>query len=210
MKLAVEFPSVIYREGPAAVAELARAIERAGYNQIDVFDHVVMEHPGGDRPAAGSAEMPILQALVTLGYVAAVTERIGLGTEVLVLPQRQPVLVAKQVSSIDTLSGGRVRLGVGTGWQESEYQALGMDFHTRGRALDEAISLLRACWTEPSITLRGRFTHVEAMAMAPKPPRSGGPPIWVGGNAPARSKRRARSGMAGWRMRAQPKTASPQ
>ncbi|MHB8574759.1 MAG: LLM class flavin-dependent oxidoreductase, partial [Dehalococcoidia bacterium] len=152
MKLAVEFPSVIFREGPSAVAALAREIERAGYDQLDLFDHVVMEHPGSGRtPGRYPAEMPLLEALVTLGYVAAVTERIGLGTEVLVLPQRQPVLAAKQLSTIDTLSGGRLRVGVGVGWQQSEFEALGMDFHSRGRALDEAIPLLRACWTDQSI-----------------------------------------------------------
>lgn len=198
MKLAVEFPSVIYREGPAAAAELARAIERIGYDELDVFDHVVMEHPTEQRaPGRYPAEMPILEALATLSYVAAVTERIGLGTEVLVLPQRQPVLVAKQVSTIDTLSGGRVRLGVGTGWQEGEYGALGMDFHARGKAMDEAIVLLRACWREPSISFHGRHFNVEAMAMAPKPPTPGGPPIWIGGNAPAALKRAGTLG-DGW------------
>ena len=198
MKLAVEFPSVLYREGPAAVADLARAIERIGFDQLDVFDHVVMGHPLEGR-AAGPypAAMPIMEALTTLAYVAAVTERIGIGTEVLVLPQRQPVLVAKQVSTLDTLSGGRVRLGVGVGWQESEYEALGMDFHTRGAAMDEAIALLRACWTEPSITAEGEHYPVQAMAMEPKPPQTGGPPIWIGGGSPAALKRAGTIG-DGW------------
>ncbi len=198
MKLAVEFPSVIYREGPAAVIELARAIERIGFDQLDMFDHVVMAQPTEQRPPGRyPAEMPILEALTTLAYVAAVTERIGLGTEVLVLPQRQPVLVARQVSTIDTLSGGRVRLGVGSGWQESEYEALGMDFHTRGKALDEAIPLLRACWRERTIDFKGDYNRVDAMAMEPKPPTAGGPPIWVGGGNPAALRRAGRLG-DGW------------
>ena len=198
MKLAVEFPSIIYREGPAAVVELARAVERIGFDHLDVFDHVVMGLPvegraNGPYPPA----MPIMEALMTLGYVAAVTERIGLGTEVLVLPQRQPVLVAKQVSTLDTLSGGRVRLGVGVGWQESEFDALGMDFHTRGTAMDEAIALLKSCWTDPSIDASGEHYPVEAMAMEPKPPNEGGPPIWIGGVAPVALKR-AGTVAAGW------------
>ena len=151
MKLAVEFPSVAYREGPEGVARLARAIEDIGYDELDMFDHVVMGFPiEGREPGPYPGSMPILEAFMTLAYVAAVTSRIRLGTEVVVLPQRQPVLVAKQVSTLDTLSGGRVRLGVGVGWQASEYEALGEDFRNRGARMDEALALLRACWAEPS------------------------------------------------------------
>jgi len=150
MKLTVEFPSVSYREGPEAVRRFARAVEQIGYDHIDVFDHVVMGHPMEGRPPGPyQATMPILEALMLLGHIAAVTTRVGLGTEVLVLPQRQPTLVAKQVSTLDTLSGGRVRLGVGVGWQESEYEALGEDFHTRGARMDEAVPGARG-WTKPS------------------------------------------------------------
>src|SRR5215467_2944648 len=137
MKLSIEFPSVSYREGHEAVARLARAVEQIGYDHIDMFDHVVMGFPiGGRAPGPYPAGMPILEAFMTLAYVAAVTRRIRLGTEVLVLPQRQPVLVAKQISTLDTLSGGRVRLGIGVGWQESENEALGEEFVTRGRRMD--------------------------------------------------------------------------
>src|SRR5438128_2110078 len=140
MKLTVEFPSVSYREGPDAVRRFARAVEQIGYDHIDMFDHVVMGFPiEGRAPGPYPASMPILEALMTLSYVAAVTSRVTLGTEVLVLPQRQPTLVAKQVSTLDMLSGGRVRLGLGVGWQESEYEALGEDFRARGKRMDEAI-----------------------------------------------------------------------
>jgi probable F420-dependent oxidoreductase len=198
MKLSVEFPSVAYREGPQAVARLAQAIERIGYDHIDMFDHVVMGHPTATR-AAGPypAGMPILEALTTLGYLAAVTSRVTLGTEVLVLPQRQPVLVAKQLSTLDTLSGGRVRLGVGVGWQESEYDALGEDFHTRGRRMDEAILLIRAYWRDREVTFAGRDYHASAMAMEPKPPQGSGLPLWVGGNSAAAHRRVGRLG-DGW------------
>src|SRR5204862_3249730 len=178
VKISVEFPSVSYREGPARVVELARAIEAIGYDDLAMFDHVVMGYATETRRAPiYPSQMPILEALVTLGYVAAVTERIGLSTEVLVLPQRQAVLVAKQVSTLDTLSGGRVRLGVGVGWQETEYDALGEDFHTRGARMDEAIRLLRAYWTDARVDFAGTDYHVTAMAMEPKPPQQGRLPI---------------------------------
>jgi probable F420-dependent oxidoreductase len=182
MKLSVEFPSVAYREGPAAVARFARALEETGYDHIDVFDHVVMGYPAAGRPAGPyPATMPILEALMTLAYLAAVTSRVTLGTEVLVLPQRQPTLVAKQVSTLDTLSGGRVRLGVGVGWQESEYEALGVDFATRGARMDEAIRLLRVCWGEAQVDAAGAHYRLTAMGMEPKPPQGRRLPIWIGG-----------------------------
>src|SRR5881628_2530703 len=152
MKLTVEFPSVSYREGPQGVMRLAQAVEQIGYDHIDMFDHVVMGYPREGRPPGPyPPQMPILEALMVLSYMAAVTTRVTLGTEVLVLPQRHPTLVAKQVSTLDTLSGGRVRLGVGVGWQESEYEALGEEFATRGVRMDEAIALLRAWWREAQV-----------------------------------------------------------
>ncbi len=184
MKLSVEFPSVAYREGPQAVARLAQAIERAGYDHIDIFDHVVMGIPGEGRPAGPyNPAMPILEALTALAYIAAVTTRVTLGTEVLVLPQRQPALVAKQVSTLDTLSGGRVRLGVGVGWQESEYDALGESFRDRGARMDEAIALLRAYWTHARVDFASAHYPTDRMAMEPKPPQGARLPIWVGGNS---------------------------
>jgi probable F420-dependent oxidoreductase len=198
MKLTVEFPSVSYREGPAAVAGLARAIERIGYDHIDIFDHVVMGVPIEGRPRGPyNPAMPILEALALLAYLAAVTSRVTLGTEVLVLPQRQPALVAKQVSTIDTLSGGRVRLGVGVGWQESEYHALGEPFGTRGARMDEAIRLLRAYWTDVEVSFSSAYYPTISMAMEPKPPQGGRLPIWIGGNSEAAFRRVGRLG-DGW------------
>jgi probable F420-dependent oxidoreductase len=198
MKLSVEFPSVAYREGPEAVTRLARAIERIGYDHIDIFDHVVMGHPiEGRPPGPYNAAMPILEALMTLSYIAAVTTRVTLGTEVLVLPQRQPVLVAKQVSTLDTLSGGRVRLGVGVGWQESEYEALGEPFKTRGARMDEGIELMRACWAEPRVDFAGVHYRAPAMAMEPKPPQGRQIPVWIGGYSEAAFRRVGRLG-DGW------------
>ena len=190
MKLAVEFPSVAYREGPKAVGKLAKGIEDIGYDQLDVYDHVVMGYDiEGRTKSIYPAQMPIIEAFMMLSYAAAVTEKIGLGTEVLILPQRQPALVAKQVSSLDTLSDGRVRLGVGIGWQESEYEALGESFKTRGRRMDEAMELLRAYWREERIEFESEHYPTEAMAMEPKPPQGGDLPVWVGGNTPPAFRR---------------------
>jgi probable F420-dependent oxidoreductase len=198
MKLSVEFPSVSYREGPAAVAGLARAVERIGYDHIDIFDHVVMGVPIEGRPRGPyNPQMPILEALMALSYMAAVTTRVTLGTEVLVLPQRQPALVAKQVSTLDTLSGGRVRLGVGVGWQESEYEALGEPFPTRGARMDEAIRLLRAYWTDAEVNLTSAHYPTVSMAMEPKPPQGGRLPIWIGGGSEPAYRRIGRLG-DGW------------
>ena len=198
MKLSVEFPSVAYREGPGAVARMARAIEQIGYDHIDVFDHVVMGYPMAGRPPGPyTPTMPILEALMTLSYVAAVTTRVTLGTEVLVLPQRHPTLVAKQVSTLDTLSGGRVRLGVGVGWQESEYEALGEDFRTRGARMDEAIALLRSWWSDAQVDVAGRHYSITAMAMEPKPPQGRRLPIWIGGMSEPAWRRVGRLGN-GW------------
>ncbi len=198
VKLSVEFPSVAYREGRAKVVELARAIEAVGYDDLAVFDHVVMGYATDTRPAPiYPPQMPILEALVTLGFAAAVTERVTLSTEVLVLPQRQAVLVAKQVSTLDTLSGGRMRLGVGVGWQEVEYQSLGEDFSRRGAVMDEAIELLRACWGKERIEARGERFDADAIAMEPKPPQGARLPVWVGGIGTA-ARRRAGTLGDGW------------
>jgi probable F420-dependent oxidoreductase len=198
MKLTVEFPSVSYREGPAAVLKMAKAIEDIGYDGIDIFDHVVMGHPiPGRPPGPYNAAMPILEALVTLGYLAAATTRVTLGTEVLVLPQREPVLVAKQIQTLDTLSAGRIRLGIGVGWQESEYEALGKNFHDRGARMDEAIALLRAYWTDAHVSFTGTHYRANEMAMEPKSPQGGKLPIWIGGASEAALRRVGRLG-DGW------------
>ena len=190
MKLAVEFPSVTYREGGEGIVRLARGIEDIGFDQLDTFDHVIMGFPTPERPAPiYPPKMPVMEALMTLGFVASATSRIGLGTEVLVLPQRQPVLVAKQVATLDTLSGGRMRLGVGVGWQESEYDALEEPFHNRGKRMDEAIRVMRAYWRDEQVDISGDYYTSTAMAMEPKPPQGADLPIWIGGASEAALRR---------------------
>ncbi len=198
MKLTVDYPSVAFREGPAKVLELGKALEDIGYDEIAVFDHVVMGFPTDTRPPPMyPPKMPVLEALILLAQLAAVTDRIGLSTEVLVLPQRQPVLVAKQISTIDLMSEGRVRLGVGVGWQESEYDALEEDFTNRGRRMDEAIALLRTYWSDEQIDFDGEYYSSIAMAMEPKPAQDGGPEIWIGGGSKAALRRTGQLG-DGW------------
>ncbi|WP_416898078.1 MAG: TIGR03619 family F420-dependent LLM class oxidoreductase [Minwuia sp.] len=184
MQLTVEFPSVAYREGPAAMIRMAQEIERIGYDRIDIFDHVVMGYGTDTREEPRyPPKMPIMEALIMAGAIAAVTERIGLGTEVLVLPQRDPTLAAKQVSTIDTLSGGRMRLGVGIGWQPAEYEALGFEYGNRGKRMDEAIRVVRACLRDERIEHKGEYYTLDAVAMEPKSPQGADLPIWVGGNS---------------------------
>ena len=198
MKLSVEFPSVAYREGPAGVVRLARAIEQIGYDHIDIFDHVVMGYPVDGRPPGPyTPTMPIVEALMGLAYMAAVTSRVTLGTEVLVLTCLATRVGSRCGSTLDTLSGGRVRLGIGVGWQESEYEAMGADFHTRGARMDEAIALMRAYWGDPQVEYSGKHYRVHAMAMEPKPPQGGRLPIWIGGYSEAAFRRVGRLG-DGW------------
>jgi probable F420-dependent oxidoreductase len=197
VKLSVDLPGAACREGPGKVEELARAIESIGFDDLAVFDHVVMAHATETRPSQFPARIPILEALTTLAFLAAVTDRIGLSTEVLILPQRQTALVAKQVSTVDLLSGGRVRLGVGVGWQQAEYDSLGEDFAARGEVMDEAIPLLRACWADDHIVGDGRRFRLDDVAMEPKPPQGGALPIWIGGSSPAALRRAATLG-DGW------------
>ncbi len=190
MKIGVVFPSVIYREGTSGVTRLMQGIEAIGFDELDMFDHVLMGYPTDTRRAPFyPPQMPIMEALMTLSYAAAITSTIGLGTGVLVLPQRKPALVAKQVSTLDTLSGGRVRLGVGVGWQRSEYEALDEDFASRGQRMDEAIGLLRAYFSAEHVNFQGEFYQAHEIAMEPKPPQGAALPIWIGGTKRAALRR---------------------
>jgi len=193
MKLSVVFPSVMYREGPEGMTRLMQGIEEIGFDGLDMFDHVVMGYPTENRQKPFyPPTMPVMEAFMVLAFAAAVTNDISLGTGVLVLPQRQPTLVAKQVSTLDTLSAGRIRLGVGIGWQRSEYEALQEDFATRGKRMEEAIELLRLYWGDEHINFDGTFYKADEIAMEPKSPQGADLPIWIGGTKPAALQRIAR------------------
>ena len=169
-----------------------------GFKHILAYDHVVgastATRPNWTGPY--TSETPFHEVFVLFGYLAAVTEHVELVTGVLILPQRQTVLVAKQAAEVDVLSGGRMRLGVGVGWNEVEYEGLNEDFHSRGARSEEQIALLRALWTEPAITFPGRWHHIEAAGINPLPVRRA-IPIWLGGHSEPALKRTARLG-DGW------------
>ncbi len=182
MKVAVVFPSVMYREGSAGVMRLIQGIERIGYHELDMLDHVTMGYPTETRRKPFyPPQMPIMEAFTLLSFAAATTSSIRLGTSILILPQRQPTLVAKQVATLDILSQGRMRLGVGTGWQASEYESLHEQFNNRGARMDEAIGLLRAYWGDEHVNFAGKYYQAQEMAMEPKPPQGKALPIWIGG-----------------------------
>lgn len=178
-------------------------MEALGFASLWVSDHVVVPwtirsrypySPTGEFPL--SPDTPFLEPLTTLAVVAGATERIRLGTSVLVLPHRHPVLLAKMLASLDRLAGGgRVILGAGVGWLREEIELFGVDFASRGAWSDETIRVLRACWTEDRPAFQGRFFRFDAVGFAPRPVAP--IPIWIGGDTPAALSRVARLG-DGW------------
>ncbi len=205
MKIGAVFPQTEIGADPGAVREFAQAAEELGYAHLLFYDHVL----GADtriRPdwqGPYSHEDTFHEPLVTFGYLAALTSRIELVTGVIILPQRQTALVAKQAAQADVLSGGRIRLGVGVGWNPVEYEALGENFHDRGKRCEEQVDLLRAFWTNKSIEFRGRWHAIPGAGIKPLPPH--GPiPIWFGGGrSDAVLRRIARMG-DGWFPQHQP------
>ncbi len=182
MRLGVVFPQTESGTDPAGIRDYVQAVEALGYDHLAVFDHVLgADTQHWDLPNAPySYETLFHEPMVFFGYVAALTTRIELVTRILILPQRQTALVAKQAAAIDVLSGGRFRLGVGVGWNPAEYAALGEDFHTRGRRSEEQIALMRALWAEPLVDFDGKFDQVERAGINPLPLRRS-IPVWLGG-----------------------------
>jgi probable F420-dependent oxidoreductase len=178
----VLFPSGEIGDDPIAVRDFVQTAEDLGYSKLVVFDHVLgTPHEGRTPPLAGpyTERDPFHEAIVLLAYMAAMTSRIELMTGVLVLPQRQTAVVAKQVAELNWLSGGRVILGVGTGWNHVEYDALGVDFATRGDRLTEQVEVLRRLWSEPIVDYAGSFHRIDRAGVVPLPTRL--TPIWFGG-----------------------------
>jgi probable F420-dependent oxidoreductase len=198
MRIGVVFPQIEIGADPAVVRDYAQATEALGYSHLLVYDHVLgagIEHRP-DWTGAYTAKNIFHEPFVLFGYLAGITSKIELVTGVLVLPQRQTALVAKQAAEVDVLSGGRLRLGVGIGWNKVEYEALGQDFHNRGKRIEEQITLLRALWTKPVIDFQGEWEHVPEAGINPLPVQR--PiPIWIGGTADAVLRRTARIG-DGW------------
>lgn len=182
MELAVQYPADVLGSEPEVLRGFAQAAEEAGYARLVMAEHVLgadPDRPGGwDGPYTHENHWP--EPFTTFGFLAAVTERIELMTGVLILPQRQTVLVAKQAAQVDVMSKGRIALGVGTGWNAVEYHGLGQEFATRGRRLEEQIGLMRRLWQEPVLTFDGEFDQVDQAGLNPLPTR-GNIPIWMGG-----------------------------
>jgi probable F420-dependent oxidoreductase len=197
VQIGVVFPQTEMGADADAVRAYAVAAEELGYRHLLVYDHVVGAdpevHTGWDGPY--DIDSPFHEPFVLFGYLAAFTS-LELVTGIVILPQRQTVLVAKQAAEVDVLCGGRLRLGVGIGWNAVEYEALGRDFHDRGARSEEQVAVLRRLWTERSVTHHGGSEHVTAAGIAPRPVQQ--PiPVWFGAASPPALRRAGRLG-DGW------------
>jgi probable F420-dependent oxidoreductase len=209
LKFGTTYPTMDLGTDPDVLGQWARDVEQAGYDELFIPEHVVginaNQRPDWrplnpntlekDKPIYDHT-FPFYEPFVAMGYLAAVTQRIGLTSGVMIAPQRQTALMAKQAAVADVLSRGRIRLGVGVGWNDAEFEALGADFKVRGRRLDEQITVMRRLWTEESVTFEGRFEHLTAVGLAPLPVQR--PiPIIVGGDSDPAMERAAQRG-DGW------------
>jgi len=195
MRIGAVYPQTELGGDPNAVARIGRAVEELGFDHLLAYDHVLgAVHAERARRLTGtySERDPFHDPLVMFAYLAGITERIEFVTGILVLPQRQTALVARQAADVDLLSGGRLRLGVGVGWNYVEYEALGQEFRTRGARQEEQIELLRRLFTEPVVDFSGRFDRIDRAALVPKPVRR--IPIWLGGFSEPAFERAARLG----------------
>ncbi len=187
MQFGVVFPQTEIGADPGAVREYVQAAEGMGYSYIFIADHVLGADPSHHDHVAGSYythHSVIHETFTTLGFISAITTKVDLITGILILPQRQTALVAKQAAEIDVLSGGRLKLGIGVGWNHVEYEALGQDFHTRGRRSEEQIEVLRALWTQETVNYEGRWHRITNAGINPLPVQR--PiPIWLGAGGSA-------------------------
>src|SRR6202167_6137825 len=193
MEIGVVYPQIELRGDPSAVRQFGRAVEDLGFDPLLAYDHVLgAVHADRTPELTGpyTENDPFHDPFVMFAYLAGITERIRFTTGILILPQRPTALVARQSTDVDLLSGGRLRLGVGNGWNYVEYEALGQDFHTRGARQEEQIVLLRRLFTEPVVDFTGRFDRIDRASLVPKPTRL--VPIWLGGGSEAAFDRAAR------------------
>jgi len=182
---------------PAVVRDYAQAAEAIGYDFVEAPDHVLGAREG-ERTGAGLFHDPF----VLFGFLAGCTQKLGFSTGVLILPQRQTALVAKQAASLDVLCGGRFRLGIGVGWNEVEFTGLNENFHNRGRRSEEQVAVMQKLWAEPHVTFNGRWHTIEDAGINPRP-ASGRVPVWFGGHHERTLPRIAKWG-DGWMPNAYP------
>lgn len=196
MQIGFTFPQNEIGADPAAIRDYAQTAEGMGYRHVVVFDHVLGADPTHRPGWKGYTQLDLFhEPFVLFGYLAALMQ-LEMVPAVIILPQRQTALVAKQAAEVDVLTGGKLRLGVGVGWNPVEYEALGMDFHTRGRVVEEQIELMRQLWSQEVISYKGRFHTITEAGLNPLPVHRS-IPIWLGGSADALLRRVARVG-DGW------------
>jgi probable F420-dependent oxidoreductase len=199
MKFGVVFPQNQLGDDPIVIRDFVQAAEEMGYHHLLAYDHVLGANPDREGWKEGNpyTHNDMFHEVFTLfAYLAGLTETIGFMTGVLILPQRQTALVAKQAAQVDVLSKGRLRLGVGVGWNEVEYKSLGSDFKTRGARVEEQIVILRELWTQPLVRIEGEFDTIDDAGINPLP-RQQPIPLWIGGTADVVLQRAARIG-DGW------------
>lgn len=173
---------------PGIAARLARRAEAAGFESLWTGEHVVLPEPR-QAPSPAEPDFPMLHPSTGLAYLAAVTASIRLGTGIVLIAQRNPVVLAKEMASLDVVSGGRLILGIGAGYLHQEFRALGIPFEERGARTDEAIDAMRALWNQPHPSFRGRFTSFSNIQAQPRPIQAGGPPVVIGGTSDAALRR---------------------
>ena len=189
MRIGVVFPQTEIGPDPARIRDYAEGVTELGFSHILAYDHVVGADPAVHQPWTGPYDnrTQFHEPFVLFGYLAAVTP-LELVTGIIILPQRQTALVAKQAAEVDVLTGGHFRLGVGIGWNAVEYEALGKEFHDRGRRIGEQVRLMRRLWTEESVTAHGEYERITGAALAPLPVQR--PiPVWFGGTSHAALRR---------------------
>jgi probable F420-dependent oxidoreductase len=198
MKIGVVFPQTEFNPDPIAIRDYAQAVEGMGFTHMHAYDHVLgvnPERPGGWK-GPYTFNHPFFEPFCLFSYLAGLTRKIEFVTGILILPQRQTALVAKQAATLDVLSNGRLRLGVGIGWNEVEYTALGGNFHNRGKRMEEQVALLRLLWTQPLVTFEGRWHTIPDAGINPLPVQR--PiPVWFGGSDDRVLRRMAELG-DGW------------
>src|SRR5919205_1061721 len=187
---------------PAVLREYAQSAEATGYHFIEAPDHVLGQNPAGAAAGERIADGLYQDPFVLFGYLAGVTPKLGFSTGVLILPQRQTVLVAKQAACLDVLCGGRFRLGIGVGWNEIEFTGLNENFHNRGRRSEEQIEVMQKLWAQPHVAFKGRWHNIDDAGINPRP-ASGKVPVWFGGHHERTLERIARIG-DGWMPNAYP------
>ena len=198
MQIGVVYPQTELEPEPLIVRDFAQAVESLGYRHILAYDHVLGSNPDGPDSGQGpyTNDDAFLEPFSLFSFLAGVTEHMGFVTGIIILPQRQTALVAKQAATLDRLCSGRLRLGIGVGWNKVEYIALNQDFSTRGARSEEQVELLKRLWTEPLVTYQGDWDNIPDAGINPLPVQQ--PiPVWFGGHADTVLRRMARQG-DGW------------